>query len=163
MIVTSLIRTFSGCHIDFLQTTNACTIINAKSQMALPSMISSLGIATVPIYSCKDVVGKQQRTIDVLYAMIKQEINHSCRDYLNDGEDCIRNKKLNSNDHVSGSGQKLTAEDREQIVDWCYGAVDVLQLARSNHEHSRSIHEQSKPTSRLSIHSSSIQSSKNHV
>jgi len=102
--------------------------------MVLPSMISSLSQnVPVSIYSgCKDVVGKQQRKIDVLYAMIKQEINHSCRDYLNDGEDCIRNKKLTSNDHVSRSGQKLTAEDREQIVDWCYSLIDILQLARSN-------------------------------
>ena len=104
-------------------------------------MISSLSHnAPVPSYSCEDVVGKQQPTIDVLYAMIKQEITHSCRDYLNYGEDdgededCIREKQLTSNDHASGSGQKLTAEDREQIVDWCYGVIDVLQfqLARSN-------------------------------
>jgi hypothetical protein len=109
--------------------------------MVLPSMISSLSHnAPVPSYSCEDVVGKQQPTIDVLYAMIKQEITHSCRDYLNYGEDdgededCIREKQLTSNDHASGSGQKLTAEDREQIVDWCYGVIDVLQfqLARSN-------------------------------
>ena len=101
--------------------------------MVLPSMISSLSHnAPVPSYSCEDVVGKQQPTIDVLYAMIKQEITHSCRDYLNYGEDdgededCIREKQL--------TGQKLTAEDREQIVDWCYGVIDVLQfyLARSN-------------------------------
>ena len=100
-------------------------------------MISSLSQnAPVPSYVCEDVVGKQQLTIDVLYAMIKQEITHSCGDYLNDGEDedCISEKQLTSNDHASGSGQKLTAEDREQIVDWCYGVIDVLQfqLARSN-------------------------------
>ena len=109
--------------------------------MVLPSMISSLSHnAPVPSYSCEDVVGKQQPTIDVLYAKIKQEITHSCRDYLNYGEDdgededCIREKQLTSNDHASGSGQKLTAEDREQIVDWCYGVINVLQfqLARSN-------------------------------
>ena len=102
--------------------------------MALPSMISSLSQnAPVPSYVCEDVVGKEQLT-DVLYAMIKQEITHSCGDYLNDGEDedCISEKQLISNDHASGSGQKLTAEDREQIVDWCYGVIDVLQLARSN-------------------------------
>ena len=103
--------------------------------MALPSMISSLSQnVPFPSYSCKDVVGKQQLTIDVLYATIKQEITHSCRDYLNDGEDedCISEKQLTFNDHVSRSGQKLTAEDREQIVDWCYGLIDILQLARSN-------------------------------
>jgi hypothetical protein len=70
-------------------------------------------------------------TIDVLCAMMEYEITNSCRDYLNDGEDCI--SEITSNDHVSGSGHKLlTAEDREQIVDWCYGVIDVLQLARSN-------------------------------
>ena len=69
--------------------------------MALPSMISSLSQnAPVPSYVCEDVVGKQQLTIDVLYAMIKQEITHSCGDYLNDGEDedCISEKQLTSND-----------------------------------------------------------------
>ena len=59
--------------------------------------------------------------------MMEQEVTHFCRDYLNDGEDCI-----SDNDHEDGSSHKLTAEDREQIVDWCYCTIDVLQLARSN-------------------------------
>jgi hypothetical protein len=60
--------------------------------------------------------------------MMEQEIAHSCQDYLNDGE--ISGQKLN--DHENSSSQKLTAEDRAQIVDWCYSVIDVLQLARSN-------------------------------
>ena len=96
--------------------------------MVLPSMISSLGQdAPVPIDSYKDVVRKQQLKIDVLCAMMEREVTHFCRDYLNDGEDCI-----SDNDHEDGSSHKLSAEDREQIVDWCYGTIDVLQLARSN-------------------------------
>jgi len=91
-------------------------------------MTSSLGQdAPVPIDSYKDVVGKQQLKIDVLCAMMGQEVTHFCRDYLNDDEDCTSN-----NDHEDGSSHKLAAEDREQIVDWCYSLVDLLQLARSN-------------------------------
>ena len=57
---------------------SACTD-TCYISMALPSMISSLSQnAPVPSYVCEDVVGKQQLTIDVLYAMIKQEITHSC-------------------------------------------------------------------------------------
>ena len=73
------------------------------------------------------MVGKQQLKIDVLYAMMEQEVTHFCRDYLNDGEDCI-----SDNDHEDGSSHKLKAEDREQIVDWCYSLIDLCQLARSN-------------------------------
>jgi len=65
-------------------------------------------------------------TMDVLCAMMECEITHSFRDYLSN-DDCI-----SDNDHEDGSSHKLTAEDREQIVDWCYSVVDVLQLARSN-------------------------------
>ena len=36
------------------------------------------------------------------------------------------------NDHEDGSSHKLTAKNREQIVDWCYGVIDILHLARSN-------------------------------
>jgi hypothetical protein len=94
-------------------------------------MISSLNNdAHVPSYSCKDVVGRRQLKLDVLYSMMEQEVTHFCQDYLNDDKDCISDKKLY--DHEDGSSHKLTAEDREQIVDWCYGVVDVLQLARSN-------------------------------
>ena len=62
--------------------------------------------------------------------MMEQEVTHSCREYLNNGKDCISDKKLN--DHEDGSSHKLTAEDREQIIDWCYSLVVLLQLARSN-------------------------------
>jgi hypothetical protein len=61
---------------------------------------------------------------------MEQENTHSCQDYLNNGEDCIVSQKLN--DHENSSSQKLTAEDRAQIVDWCYGVIDLLQLTRSN-------------------------------
>jgi hypothetical protein len=99
--------------------------------MVSPSMISSLGQdAPAPFQSYKDVVGEQQLTIDILCSMMVQEITRSCCDYLNHGKDCIDSQKLN--DHENSSSQKLTAEDRAQIVDWCYGIVDVLQLARSN-------------------------------
>ena len=74
----------------------------------------------------EDMIGKRQLTIDALYAMMEQDNTHFCQDYLNDG-DCI-----SINDHEDGSSHKLTDEDREQIVDWCYGIVDVLQLARLN-------------------------------
>jgi hypothetical protein len=100
--------------------------------MVLPSMISSLGQdAHVPIYDrYNDAVRNRQLTIDVLYVMMEQDITHSCRDYLNDG-DCISEVDvlLTSDDH---SSQKLTAEDRAQIVDWCYSLIDLCQLARSN-------------------------------
>ena len=95
-------------------------------------MISSLGQnATVPVYSCKDVVGKKQLTIDALHAMMEQDITHTCRDYLNDG-DCIlsEDEVLTSDDHVSESSQKLTVEDRAQIVDWCYSLIDLCQPDR---------------------------------
>ena len=96
-------------------------------------MISSLGQnATVPVYSCKDVVGKQQLTIDALHAMMEQDITHSCRDYLNDGDCISEDEVLTSDDHVSERSQKLTVKDRAQIVDWCYSLIDLCQLARSN-------------------------------
>jgi hypothetical protein len=99
--------------------------------MVSPSMISSLGQdAPAPFQSYKDEVGERQLTIDVLCTMMEQEITHSCCDYLNDGEDCMSDQKLN--DQENSSSQKLTAEDRAQIVDWCYGVIDVLQLARLN-------------------------------
>ena len=100
--------------------------------MVLPSsLISSLGQdAPDPIQSYRDGVGKQQIKIDVLYAMMEQEVTHSCCEYLNNGKDCISDKKLN--DHEDGSSHKLTAENREQIIDWCYSLVVPLQLARSN-------------------------------
>jgi hypothetical protein len=97
--------------------------------MVLSSMVSSLE-QHVSRNSCEDVVENRQLNIDILCSMMEQEITHSCQDYLNDGEDCIASQKLN--DHENSSSQKLTAEDRAQIVDWCYGVVDVLQLARSN-------------------------------
>ena len=74
----------------------------------------------------EDMIGKRQLTIDALYAMMEQDNTHFCQDYLNDG-DCI-----SINDHDDGSSHKLKAEDRAQIVDWCYGVVDVLPLARLN-------------------------------
>jgi hypothetical protein len=103
--------------------------------MVLPSMISSLGQdASVPIYSYNDAVGNQQRqlTIDALHAMMEQDITHTCRDYLNDGDCISEDEVLTSDDHVSESSQKLTVEDRAQMVDWCYSLIDLCQLARSN-------------------------------
>jgi hypothetical protein len=97
--------------------------------MVLSSMVSSLE-QHVPSYSCEDVVENRQLNIDILYSMMVQEITRSCCDYLNNGEDCIAGQELN--DHENSSSQKLTAEDRAQIVDWCYGVVDLLQLARLN-------------------------------
>jgi len=79
----------------------------------------------------EDLIGKRQLTIDALYAMMERDNTHFCQDYLNDG-DCISINEyevLTSNDHVS---EKLTAEDRAQIVDWCYSLIDLCQLARSN-------------------------------
>jgi hypothetical protein len=95
-------------------------------------MISSLGQdARVLIHnSCEDEVENRQLNIDILCSMMEQEITHSCQDYLNDGEDCISDQKFY--DHENSSSPKLSAEDRAQIVDWCYGVIDVLQLARSN-------------------------------
>jgi hypothetical protein len=98
-------------------------------------MISSLGQdASVPIYSYNDAVGNQQRqlTIDALHAMMEQDITHTCRDYLNDGDCISEDEVLTSDDHVSESSQKLTVEDRAQMVDWCYSLIDLCQLARSN-------------------------------
>jgi hypothetical protein len=94
-------------------------------------MISSLGQdAPAPFQSYKDVVGERQLKINVLCTLMEQEINHFCHEYLNNGEDCFIKQKLN--DHENSSSQKLTAEDRAQIVDWCYSLVDILQLARLN-------------------------------
>jgi hypothetical protein len=72
--------------------------------------------------------------VNVLYAMMKQDITHSCQDYLNNGDCISKDYELTSIDPVSGCGssQKLTAEDRAQIVDWCYSLIDLCQLARSN-------------------------------
>jgi len=98
-------------------------------------MIFSLGQdASVPIYSYNDAVGNLQRqlTIDALHAMMEQDITHTCRDYLNDGDCISEDEVLISDDHVSESSQKLTVEDRAQIVDWCYSLIDLCQLARSN-------------------------------
>ena len=98
-------------------------------------MIFSLGQdASVPIYSYNDAVGNLQRqlTIDALHAMMEQDITHTCRDYLNDGDCISEDEVLTSDDHVSESSQKLTVEDRAQIVDWCYSLIDLCQLARSN-------------------------------
>ena len=74
----------------------------------------------------RDVVRRRQLNIDVLCAMMEYEITHSCRDYLSNDDCNIMGRAMFS------AESKLTAEDREQIVDWCYGVVDVLQLARSN-------------------------------
>ena len=96
-------------------------------------MISSLGQdASVPIYSYNDAVGNQQRqlTIDALHAMMEQDITHTCRDYLNDGDCISEDEVLTSDDHVSESSQKLTVEDRAQIVDWCYSLIDLCQPDR---------------------------------
>jgi hypothetical protein len=91
--------------------------------MVLPISTSSLGQDALAL------------DVDVLYAMMKQDITHSCRDYLNDG-DCISEDDglLTTVDPVSGSSssQKLKAEDRADIVDWCYILIDLCQLARSN-------------------------------
>jgi hypothetical protein len=78
----------------------------------------------------EDMIGKRQLTIDALYAMMEQDNTHSCRDYLNDG-DYISEDEMptTSDEHVSN---KLTAENRAQIVDWCYSLIDLCQLARSN-------------------------------
>jgi len=67
-------------------------------------------------------------TIENLHAMMEYEIAHSyCRDYLSD-DACNMDDRANFNTHHI----KLTAEDRAQIVGWCYGVVDVLQLSRVN-------------------------------
>ena len=63
---------------------------------------------------------------------MKQDITHSCRDYLNDGDCISEDEELTSDDPVSGSSQRLTAEDRAVIVDWCYSLIDICQLDRSN-------------------------------
>jgi len=66
-------------------------------------------------------------TIENLHAMMEYEIAHSYyRDYLSD--DACNMDRANFNTHHI----KLTAEDRAQIVGWCYGVVDVLQLSRVN-------------------------------
>ena len=66
-------------------------------------------------------------TIENIHAMMEYEIAHSyCRDYLSD--DACNMDRDNFNTHHI----KLTAEDRAQIVGWCYGVVDVLQLSRVN-------------------------------
>jgi hypothetical protein len=78
----------------------------------------------------EDMIGKRQLTIDALYAMMEQDNTHSCRDYLNDGNYISEDEMSTTSDvHVSN---KLTAENRAQIVDWCYSLIDICQLARSN-------------------------------
>ena len=73
------------------------------------------------------IAAQLMTTIENLHAMMEYEIAHSyCRDYLSD--DACNMDRDNFNTHHI----KLTAEDRAQIVGWCYGVVDVLQLSRVN-------------------------------
>ena len=89
--------------------------------MALPSSLISTLSQDAPVQRCS-----QKLNIDVLCAMMEYEITHSCRDYLSNDDRNIMGRAMFS------AESKLTAEDRAQIIDWCYGLIDVLQLARSN-------------------------------
>ena len=121
------------------------------------------------------IAAQLMTTIENLHAMMEYEIAHSyCRDYLSD--DACNMDRDNFNTHHI----KLTAEDRAQIVGWCYGVVDVLQLSRVNvavamslADRFMSIHpNQQQPfsssttgttTSSLVRHPTHLQASRNHV
>jgi hypothetical protein len=74
----------------------------------------------------EDMIGKRQLTIDALYAMMEQDNTYSCQDYLNNG-DYISEDEMPAtyDEHVSN---KLTAENRAQIVDWCYSLMTYVSL-----------------------------------
>ena len=75
-----------------------------------------------------------------LHALIKLKVSQLLRSILQfilsqaepSTPDILQNIILTSDDHdhVSESSQKLTVEDRAQIVDWCYSLIDLCQPDR---------------------------------
>jgi hypothetical protein len=73
------------------------------------------------------------QTIETLYSMMEQEVAYSCSDYLCDDDN------INEITDDEGPGEctvpirrKITADDRMQIVDWCYDVIDLCQLDRES-------------------------------
>ena len=78
-----------------------------------------------PVHCHKAAAGVRQLTVDTLYTMMEQGLTYSCHDYLQN-EDC------SSDQYTAASSHKVTSDDRTKIVDWCYSAIDLCQLARVN-------------------------------
>jgi hypothetical protein len=72
------------------------------------------------------------QTIETLYTMIKQEVAYSCCNYLYKDDSSNEVNDEEPDECTVPICQKITADDRRKIVDWCYDVVDLCQLDRES-------------------------------
>ena len=86
-----------------------------------------------PAYCHGDATCAPQHSVDSLYTMMMQDVAYSCSDYIYNDDN---SNEVSDDEKPSECAvpicQKITADDRTKIVDWCYDIIDMCQLDRES-------------------------------
>ncbi len=100
------------------------------SMVSTPTSIQLDRWFGAPAYCHGDGTSAPQHSVDSLYTMIMQEVAYSSCDYLYTDDNSNEVRDEDPDECTVSIRRNITADDRTQIVDWCYDVIDLCQLDR---------------------------------